>query len=75
MDASDRTGCLHGTREDLLRSITEWATNLSGEQRLFWLHGVAGCGKTTLATTIANVFREQDRLGAFLFFDRDDAEK
>jgi hypothetical protein len=75
MDASSRAECLPGTRVDLLRTISEWAQNPADERRLFWLYGLAGCGKTTLATTIANIFRQQGYLGAFLFFDRDATER
>ena len=36
----------------------------------FWLYGIAGCGKSTLTTTIANYLQHLGRLGAFIFFDR-----
>jgi hypothetical protein len=42
---------------------------------VLWLHGVAGCGKSTLATTIATFFQDINRLGAFIFFRRDIAER
>jgi hypothetical protein len=70
MDASSRSECLQGTRLDALLSITDWI-RLATEQRVLWLHGVAGSGKSTLSTTIANIFREQGSLGAFVFFNRD----
>ncbi|KIM72318.1 hypothetical protein PILCRDRAFT_34069, partial [Piloderma croceum F 1598] len=40
-------------------------------QRVLWLHGLAGSRKSTLSTTIANIFREQGCLGASVFFNRD----
>jgi NACHT domain len=70
MDASCRSECLQGTRLDALSSITDWI-RLSTEQRVLWLHGLAGSGKSTLSTTIANIFREQGCLGASVFFNRD----
>lgn len=67
MDASQRTGCLDKTRVNLLKFIEDWADDLSCEQSVLWLHGLAGVGKSTLSTTIANRFRTARRLGAFLF--------
>ena len=70
MNASSRPECLPNTRQELLKSITDWVTTPSPDQNIFWLHGPAGSGKSTIATTIAEYFRELGRLGAFMFFDR-----
>ncbi|KAJ7455882.1 WD40 repeat-like protein [Mycena latifolia] len=69
-DASLRPECLPGTRQAILTDITEWLTIESGSSNIFWLHGVAGAGKSTISTTISQYFRSLHRLGAFLFFDR-----
>ncbi|KZP24285.1 hypothetical protein FIBSPDRAFT_857374, partial [Athelia psychrophila] len=61
--------CLPGTRQDRQREIIEWLMTPSDEN-VIWLHGGAGLGKSTLATTIAEYFRGLQRRGAFLFFDR-----
>lgn len=53
-----------------MTEITEWLTTPSGNSNVFWLYGVAGSGKSTISTTIANYFRDLGRLGAFIFFDR-----
>jgi hypothetical protein len=71
MDAASRSVCLSGTRSELLDSIVTWAINSPGDKNVFWLHGPAGCGKSTIATTIAEFFRELSLLGAFLFFSKD----
>ena len=71
MDTSNRLECLPETRVDLIRSVEDWTKDMSIQQSVLWLHGLAGAGKSTLATTIANRFREAGRLGAFLFFNRD----
>ena len=42
---------------------------------MLWVHGLAGSGKSTLSTTIANLLRNDKQLGAFLFFDRDVTER
>ncbi|KAF7978475.1 hypothetical protein HWV62_45603 [Athelia sp. TMB] len=69
MNAADRPVCLPGTRQDLLKTILDWFMTPSNEN-ILWLHGAAGLGKSTLATTIAEYFRGLQRRGAFLFFDR-----
>ncbi|EJC99711.1 WD40 repeat-like protein, partial [Fomitiporia mediterranea MF3/22] len=63
--------CLEDTRMEVLNEIMDWLLS-SGEQNILWLHGVAGSGKSTIATTIAEYCREMSRLGAFLFFNRVD---
>jgi hypothetical protein len=52
------------------RKIVDWAIDPSCHQNIFWYHGLAGSGKSTLSTTVASVFRDLGRLGAFVFFDR-----
>ncbi|THH23171.1 hypothetical protein EUX98_g8006 [Antrodiella citrinella] len=44
---------------------------VADKRNIIWLHGVAGCGKSTIAATLANFFYHQCRLGAFLTFDRE----
>ena len=63
---------LPDTRQDVLRSIIDWLTTPSEDHNVLWLHGLAGSGKSTISTTIAEYFRELGRLGAFIFFNRDD---
>ncbi|KAG1813834.1 uncharacterized protein BJ212DRAFT_1482194 [Suillus subaureus] len=70
MDDPSRPACLPQTRSDLLSSVFSWAMNPSSNQNLLWLHGPAGSGKSTVATTIANIARDLGRLGAFVFFNR-----
>jgi hypothetical protein len=75
MDASRRTSCLHDTRTDILKFVVDWVNDTRSEQKMLWIHGLAGSGKSTLSTTIANIFRDSGQLGAFLFFDRDVTER
>jgi len=72
MDGPLRPECLPGTRQDILNQIADWLTTPSQAKNILWLHGLAGSGKSTLSTTIAEYFRELKRLGAFMFFDRND---
>ncbi|KAI6139916.1 hypothetical protein BKA82DRAFT_4203105, partial [Pisolithus tinctorius] len=55
MDDPSRPECLPNTRMDI---------------QCLWLHGFPGAGKSTIATSVANLFRQQRRLGAFTFFTR-----
>src|SRR5882762_8838366 len=75
MDPSRRTECLPNTRKEILKFIVDWANDPTCEQRMLWVYGLAGSGKSTLSTTIANIFRDSGQLGAFLFFDRDVTER
>ena len=60
--------CVSDTRVDLLRQLEEWST--SSDRCIFWLSGMAGTGKSTIARTIARSFSVQGRLGASFFFSR-----
>jgi hypothetical protein len=61
--------CLQDTRVDLLQEIYDWADG-QDKQCIFWLNGLAGTGKSTIARTIARRYSEQKRLGASFFFSR-----
>jgi hypothetical protein len=61
--------CLQDTRVDLLQEIYDWADG-QDKQCIFWLSGLAGTGKSTIARTIALRYSEQKRLGASFFFSR-----
>ena len=73
MIASQRQPCLPGTRKQLLAEIINWATQgdlKTVEKNVLWLHGMAGSGKSTIATTVAHYFGTLERQGAYLFFER-----
>ena len=60
--------CLPDTRVDLLSQFQEWSINHN--RRIFWLNGMAGTGKSTIARTVAHSFHDQKSLGASFFFSR-----
>jgi hypothetical protein len=64
-----RQGCLKGTRKDVLQEIEYWSTSEQG-QRIFWLNGLAGTGKSTIAQTFAEMSFADGRLGASFFCSR-----
>jgi hypothetical protein len=61
--------CLPDTRVNLLRDIYSWADG-QDERCIFWLNGLAGTGKSTIARTVARRYHDQKRLGASFFFSR-----
>lgn len=60
--------CVQNTRVDLLRQVQAW--NTSDDRFIFWLNGMAGTGKSTIARTVACAFAGRDHLGASFFFSR-----
>jgi hypothetical protein len=62
--------CLENTRAQILCQIRTWADG-DGEKHMYWLRGMAGTGKTTIAMTIAReYYYRESRLGASFFFSR-----
>ncbi|KAF9646543.1 hypothetical protein BDM02DRAFT_3002181 [Thelephora ganbajun] len=66
----DRTGCLKGTRTAVLDEIELWARDFD-EPPVYWLNGLAGTGKSTIAQTIAERTFADGQLGASFFCSRD----
>ncbi|MCJ1251829.1 hypothetical protein MMC30_009067, partial [Trapelia coarctata] len=61
--------CLPDTRVTLLREIYTWADGKDG-RFIYWLNGLAGTGKSTIARTVARKYFENGQLGASFFFSR-----
>jgi hypothetical protein len=52
-----------------------WARGEAGRgERIYWLNGMAGTGKSTIARTIARICFDDERLGASFFFSRGGGE-
>ena len=66
----NRQGCLRGTRKDVLSQIDHWLTDKK-DRRVFWLNGLAGTGKSTIAQTFAEKSFVDGKLGASFFCSRD----
>ena len=70
---------MEGTRKVLLKEITEWVASIS-EQRdvlrgnTYWIYGLPGIGKTSLAHSICATLDDQGQLAGAIFCRRDDPE-
>jgi type II secretory pathway predicted ATPase ExeA len=56
--AQHRGFCLEQTRSELLEQIRKWAESTEG-RCIFWLNGMAGTGKSTIARTVAKMFDDK----------------
>ena len=65
----DRNSCLKGTRGNVLDEIQCWAEDPE-KFPVFWLNGLAGTGKTTIAQTVAERMFANGYLGASFFCSR-----
>jgi hypothetical protein len=72
MDQSQEK-CLPGTREEILQQVQDWGR--SGDSGIFWLSGMAGTGKSTIARTVAQSFKADGVLGASFFFKRGSGDR
>ncbi|EKJ71630.1 hypothetical protein FPSE_08076 [Fusarium pseudograminearum CS3096] len=61
--------CLEDTRSGILNQIRAWAEG-SDSRCIFWLNGIAGTGKSTIARTIARVYYDVGALGGSYFFSK-----
>ena len=66
-DMGNVSGCLEGTREEIIGRIVQW---IEGNKPICWLNGAAGAGKSTISRTVANICEQSNRLGASFFFLR-----
>ena len=62
--------CFKGTREGVIWDIEAWEADEMNES-VYWLKGVAGCGKSTIAQTFAERSAANGKLGASFFCSRD----
>jgi hypothetical protein len=69
------TGCLDGTRVAIHKRLSDWASENTPGLTTMWLNGMAGTGKTAIASTFARDMEDQKILGASFFIDRQRAER
>src|SRR5580698_3337465 len=74
-----REYCTQGTREDILEKALAWCNDLSpNSPPVFWLSGMAGTGKSTIAYTLCQqLYNAGDAvkvLGATFFCSRQELD-
>ena len=68
-DDQESQGCMEGTREQILDDLEEWAVN-DAAPKVFWLNGMAGTGKTSIAHSLSERLDNNQILGASFFCSR-----
>lgn len=69
--APARRACTENTRVALISRLKQWA-NSDNSSPIFWLSGMAGTGKSTVAYTLCEYWQKEGCLGASFFCSRDD---
>jgi WD40 repeat protein len=69
------SGCLEHTREDVLGKLHDWINQYSPRLSIFWLAGMAGTGKTTIAKTFCDQLAQSRKLSASFFASRQAADR
>jgi len=65
---------MKGTRREILFQLEQWSKD-EQDKRVFWLNGLAGTGKSTIAQTFAEMCFADGKLGASFFCSRDFEER
>ncbi|KAL0577946.1 hypothetical protein V5O48_004053 [Marasmius crinis-equi] len=67
------TRCLRGTRERVIEELSHWIESADSEQ-LCWFYGGAGVGKSAVAQTICEKYRDS-HLAASFFYSHNDSSR
>lgn len=68
-EGDDQELCHPGTRVELLKRLQDWSTN-PNSKRVFWLHGLAGTGKSTISRTFCETIYTDGWLAGSFFVSR-----
>ncbi|KIL68685.1 hypothetical protein M378DRAFT_70604, partial [Amanita muscaria Koide BX008] len=66
--------CHPETRQDVLKRAQDWIDNPRSTERILWIHGPAGAGKSAIAQTIAHSCGRPKVVATFFFY-RSDASR
>ena len=61
-----RNACTENTRKAILNTLRDWA-NDNTTTNVYWLNGMAGTGKTTIAYSFSEMLDEENSLGGTFF--------
>ncbi|KAB5588960.1 hypothetical protein CTheo_7594 [Ceratobasidium theobromae] len=65
--------CTENTRLDILKGLNDWSQDSSAAD-MYWMDGMAGTGKTTIACSFSQQLEAQKRLAASFFCSRTSPE-
>ena len=61
-----RNGCTENTRKAILDTLRIWASD-NTTTKVYWLNGMAGTGKTTIAYSFSEILNDNESLGGTFF--------
>ncbi|QRV96958.1 Notchless protein [Ceratobasidium sp. AG-Ba] len=64
-----RGGCTPNTRVLVLEELVKWSQQIQGS-RVYWMNGMAGTGKTTIAYSFCEILKDRAQLGGSFFCSR-----
>ncbi|KAG8742670.1 hypothetical protein FRC10_001026 [Ceratobasidium sp. 414] len=64
-----RGGCTPNTRTAVLKDLVDWANDVNGP-KVYWMNGMAGTGKTTIAYSFCERLDDTKQLAASFFCSR-----
>ncbi|THU92719.1 hypothetical protein K435DRAFT_671661, partial [Dendrothele bispora CBS 962.96] len=71
--SASRGACTKDTRKEILEELMEWAKDNSSRP-IYWMNGMAGTGKTTIAYSFCQQLLAEQLLGASFFSSRSEDE-
>ncbi|KAF9262652.1 hypothetical protein L218DRAFT_973462 [Marasmius fiardii PR-910] len=66
---------LPGTRKEILERLCQWIEDPSEGNRVYWVNGAAGVGKSAIAQALSEKYIQTRRLAATFFFSRNDSTR
>ncbi|KAF9262647.1 hypothetical protein L218DRAFT_903640, partial [Marasmius fiardii PR-910] len=66
---------LPGTRKEILQRLCQWIEEPSKENRVYWVNGAAGVGKSAIAQALSEKYIQTGQLAAAFFFSRNDSTR
>ncbi|KAF8961961.1 hypothetical protein BDZ97DRAFT_1165915 [Flammula alnicola] len=71
----DPPKCHPQTRQAIIKKIMDWIEDPENLRHFLWMYGPAGCGKSAIAQTIAEMCAEAGILAGSFFFSRTAADR
>ncbi|KAG7091345.1 hypothetical protein E1B28_010387 [Marasmius oreades] len=66
---------LAGTREEILQRLSHWIEDPFKQNRVYWINGAAGVGKSAIAQALSEKYIQAGQLAAAFFFSRNDVTR